>query len=191
MKKFKHSGTLGDIIIFTRAGDARRWFTPKQGNNSDIMQQRTKFRAAVSVVDACGPATVTLLKIPADPDGYWPAFLTQQFIDGYPFYSPGYAALTEKGQIIWQAAAASIGIRDAHLPHPDAPTLTAGSALWIASWSLYDIDIFLSVGVPGATNNAQRWANAIAGIVTAYRLITESDDYLMTESADYLTTEAQ
>ena len=155
------TGSFGDIV-FDRRGYAylkperRDAQTPTQGD----------FRQAIAVAQkcasVCGSATRQQLKTLADDPARWSAYLSSQLVG--PQRSRFMAALVEYtgsqvDQAGWEAAAASMGMREVFIPYAHQAAISPGAQLFALALTLFGLGLYTSLGQPNG--NAAVWKDSI------------------------------
>ena len=155
------SGSFGSIVF-----DARGYAYPKPNRRDAQSPRQGNFRQAISVAQkcagVCGDMTREQIRELADDASHWNAYLTRQLIG--PKRATFVAALAEYtagelDQSAWEAAAASLGLHEVHLPYAEEPGISPGAQLFVLASSLFGLGLYTSLGSPNG--NAQEWKDSI------------------------------
>lgn len=155
------TGAFGDIVFDKRGyaylkPERRDAQTPSQG---DVRQAITVAQKCVSV---CGDATRQQLKAQASDPAHWGAYLSSELLGPQRTHFTnalaGYNA-ADVDQAGWEAAAASIGMREVTVPYAHQAVITPGVQLFALASALFGLGIHTSAGQPNG--NAAAWKSLI------------------------------
>lgn len=155
------TGSFGNIV-FDRRGYA--YLKPNRRDAKSPAQG--DFRQAITVAQkcaaVCGTVTRQQLRAMAADPAHWSAYLTKQLVG--PQRKTLLAALAQYddpavNQAAWEEAAASIGLREVHVPYANEAGVSPGTQLFALASILFSLGLYKSLGQPNG--NAAIWRDSI------------------------------
>ena len=155
------SGSVGELI-FDRRGYA--YFKPRRQDKQTPEQGNYRLAMAVAqkCVKTCGDTTRQKLREIADNPAYWGTYLTKQLIGPQrSAYQTTLAQYTDPAvnQPVWEATAASIGLREIQIPYALEAGVSPGAQLFVLASTLFSLGVYSELGQPNG--NAPAWKDSI------------------------------